>query len=305
MSTFQPPPIRETADGAPRRVGWELEFAGPDLAACAEAVVEVWGGRVERRNAFVSTVVTEVGDFSVEIDADILRSEGYRDVLADFGIDLGEWVDEEALAERLASLARTVVPCEVGTPPLPWDEMAQVEDLREALRRRGAKGTGASMFYAFGLHLNPELPRRDAATALAGLRAFLLREADLRQHLDVDLTRRVTPYIRAFPEAFRRHVLRRGYAPDAQRLIDDYLQHNPTRNRALDLLPALACLDEDRVRAGLAEGHLVSPRPTFHYRLPNCRVDEPGWRLADEWNAWVSVEALAADEAALEKELTP
>ena len=49
----------------------------------------------------------------------------------------------------------------------------------------------------------------------------------------------------------------------------------------------------------------MSARPTFHYRLPNCRVDEPDWRIAHEWNAWVTVEALAADEDALHKELTP
>ena len=39
----------------------------------------------------------------------------------------------------------------------------------------------------------------------------------------------------------------------------------------------------------------VKARPTFHYRLPDCRVNEPGWSVADAWNRWVYVESLAAD----------
>jgi hypothetical protein len=41
--------------------------------------------------------------------------------------------------------------------------------------------------------------------------------------------------------------------------------------------------------------HLVKPRPAFHYRLPNCLIDEPDWTLAREWNTWVTVEQLASD----------
>jgi hypothetical protein len=39
----------------------------------------------------------------------------------------------------------------------------------------------------------------------------------------------------------------------------------------------------------------VRPRPAFHYRLPNCRVDDPSWRVAREWNYWIAIEELAAD----------
>lgn len=44
--------------------------------------------------------------------------------------------------------------------------------------------------------------------------------------------------------------------------------------------------------------HLVKARPAYHYRLPNCLIDEPDWRLAREWNTWVAVERLAADAPA-------
>jgi hypothetical protein len=47
------------------------------------------------------------------------------------------------------------------------------------------------------------------------------------------------------------------------------------------------------------ERHLVKPRPAFHYRLPNCMIDEPEWTVAREWNTWVAVERLAADPGRL------
>jgi hypothetical protein len=45
----------------------------------------------------------------------------------------------------------------------------------------------------------------------------------------------------------------------------------------------------------------MKPRPAFHYRLPNCMVDEPHWTVAREWNTWVAVERLAADAGRLEE----
>ena len=39
----------------------------------------------------------------------------------------------------------------------------------------------------------------------------------------------------------------------------------------------------------------LSGRPTFHYRMPNCCVDDADWRIAHEWNHWVEVEKLAND----------
>ncbi len=60
-------------------------------------------------------------------------------------------------------------------------------------------------------------------------------------------------------------------------------------------------LQPERVKAKLNkdEAHLVSGRPAFHYRLPDCDISEPDWSAATAWNQWVSVENLAADEALL------
>ena len=68
-----------------------------------------------------------------------------------------------------------------------------------------------------------------------------------------------------------------------------------TRDRELDLLPLFAHLVPDQVYATVSET-LVKPRPTFHYRLPNSRVDDAAWGgVIEEWNRWVAVERLAAD----------
>jgi hypothetical protein len=44
----------------------------------------------------------------------------------------------------------------------------------------------------------------------------------------------------------------------------------------------------------------IKPRPTYHYRLPNARFDRGGAQLIREWNRWIAVERLAADNDALE-----
>ena len=69
------------------------------------------------------------------------------------------------------------------------------------------------------------------------------------------------------------------YPATADRLIDDYVRFNPTRNRPLDMLPVLACLDRERTLAAVEDPHLTKPRPAFHYRMPNSLLDEPDWRV--------------------------
>jgi hypothetical protein len=58
------------------------------------------------------------------------------------------------------------------------------------------------------------------------------------------------------------------------------------------MLPMLAEIDEDRVR-NTVDDPKIKARPTFHYRLPNCHIERPGWSLAGAWNTWCIVEYLA------------
>ena len=96
-------------------------------------------------------------------------------------------------------------------------------------------------------------------------------------------------------------VLSNTYAPGTKALIDDYLEYNPTRNRALDMLPILCELDEARVLNAIndEERNLIKGRPAFHYRLPDCKVNVPGWSAAAPWNQWVYIEKIASDDSLL------
>src|SRR5690606_31944054 len=103
------------------------------------------------------------------------------------------------------------------------------------------------------------------------LRAYVCLQEWLFERAHVNLARRATPYVDPLPGRYIRRVIDAGYAPTLETLIDDYLAENPTRNRALDLLPLFAHLDAPRVQRVVADP-LIKARPTFHYRLPNSEI---------------------------------
>jgi len=301
-ASFAKPPWTHNHQGKPRQVGVELEMAGIAPEAVAEAVTAVVGGRIERDSAFLTHVVeTELGDFTIELDADLLTSRKYQEHLAELGIDLGEGATRDQIESFISRVAGLLVPLELVGPPVPWTQLGRLDEIRRRLHEAGAKGTHGSPLYAFGLQLNIEVASLEANHLLAMLRAFLLKYDWLLERLDVDLARRVSPFVQSYPEDYVAHVLDRDYRPDIQTLIDDFLHFTPTRNRPLDLLPLFAHIDKDRVMAAPVEKELIKPRPAFHYRLPNCLIDEPDWNLAIPWNDWVRIENLAADEKALEQ----
>jgi hypothetical protein len=201
---------------------------------------------------------------------------------------------EDAGERALRSASEWLVPVEVVSPPLPMDRLGELDTLIEQLRRAGAEGTGGALLNAFGLQLNPEMPATDADTVLSYLQAFLCLNDWLQWRADVDLTRQLTFFADPFPRDYTRRVVDSGYRPNLPALIDDYLDANATRNRALDCLPLFLHLDEQRVRA-VVEDPRVKPRPTLHYRLPNSEIDRPGWGMREVWTDWLQVEHLAAD----------
>jgi hypothetical protein len=296
---FPLPQRLHTRAGEIRRLGIELEFAGIDLDTISTLVMNVFGGQKIRASPFEYTVTgTTWGDFSIEIDISLLKNRRYLKLLDTMGID----IDAESLQkaeDMLARIAATVVPHEIATPPFPMNEVYRLESLRESLQQHHALGTRASLRYAFGLQFNPELPSLDAETILVYLRAFFLLIDWLQQRSRIVLSRRISPFINDFPQLYIRQVLDPDYRPDLARLIDDYLTANPTRNRPLDMLPLFAHVDRKRVYARLAATGSVkiNPRPTFHYRLPNCLIDDPNWTIAHEWRGWLEVEELARHQA--------
>ncbi len=288
------PQIQHKKDGSERRVGLEFEFAKLGPEAAAEAVREVFGGEIKRKNSFVFTVEeTEVGKFTVEMDAAMLKEKRYEEYLQFIGIDVSD--EAQRLEQMLLGLASDLVPCEVVTPPLPFSVLTEAEALRRRLHELHARGTRASFTYAFGLHFNVEPPDTSLKTLLAYLRSFLLLEDWIRER-GVDLTRVISPYIDRFPASYLKYVLDEKYWPsDVRSFADDYMKYNPTRNRALDMLPMFAELVPEELEEHPVEHDLIQGRPAFHYRLPDCRLDDSGWSVEFEWESWLEVERVAND----------
>jgi hypothetical protein len=274
-----------------RSVGVEMEFAGPTAEETARALCSALGGHLVEQDphAFVARG-TALGDIEVELDSRILHPGKNETVFGTVVPKIAAW---------FGNAASLLVPCELVTAPIPLDRLHEVDQVIGILRGLGAKGTQDGAFYAFGLHLNPETPGRDAETIVAYLKAFVLLNAWLRRQVDPDPTRSILGFADPFPVEYVRKIVTPDYAPALPQLIDDYLDANPTRNRDLDLLPLLLFLDEERVRAALPN-EKIGKRPTFHYRLPDARVSDPGWSIAPEWNRWVAVERLASDRDLLE-----
>lgn len=279
-------------DGGVRRLGVELEMQGLDIDALSALVADHVGGEIERVSQYEHVVRgDDAGDWLVELDFAYLKQRG-REAGSDDTV-LGQI--DEAAEELLAAGSRMLVPMEIVTPPLPMNEIDRLEALVGRLRDAGARGTRDGIAFAFGLHLNPELPDTEPRTVTGYLKAFLCLYDWLKMRSRVDLLRRLTVYIDPFPLDYVRKVVSPDYWPGQDTLIDDYLAYNPTRNRALDMLPPFAEVDEARVRAAVDDDR-IKPRPALHYRLPNCEINEPGWGIRRAWSDWLQVEHLAADE---------
>ena len=287
-----------TADGTPRRIGVEVEFAGLDCAPAAQIVAEVTGGKLQEVDRYRYLIEeTGQGTYVVELDTQYVHPEegGQAEERVQLESErLGRAI-EEGLRTAVGEVTRMYLPVELVCPPVGIAELSKLDEMTARLRQAGAMGTRDSVVYAFGLQLNPDLPAMDAPTILRYLRAYLVCADWLRRDIGIDLTRRVLPFIQPYPKAYIQKVLAPGYDPDLAQLIDDYLLHNPTRNRDLDLLPLFTFLAPQKVKAAVDDPRLKA-RPALHYRLPDSRIDDANWGIVTEWNRWAgAVEALADD----------
>ena len=294
--TYRTPPRTHTEDGKLRRVGVEIEFAGIPIEKAVAIVRDLYGGDDDAKSRFEHSITnTKFGDFRVEIDSKPLIAGKHFRMMNMMGLE-----DERArdvIDSALQRVAQVWIPCEIVAPPVPYTALPELEALRVALCQNEARGTKASVLYGFGFQLNVEVPGRDAETLLRHLQAFVVLYDWLAAEVDVDVTRRIGPFINAFPLEYRKKILDPSYAPNIDALIDDYLLANPTRNRPLDMLPVFATIDEHKVALAAHDFEKVKARPAFHYRLPNSLVDDPTWTFATEWNRWIEVERLANDRA--------
>jgi hypothetical protein len=291
------PKVRVTDSGAERRVGVEIELSGLELKTITHAIMGKLGGHIEQTSAYELKVVdTSLGTFKVEIDSQMIKRIGREMTKLDH--PLFEW--KQWATDTVALLAMNLVPGELVAPPIPLSRLGELDQVVRVLRKAGAKGTHQSPWYAFGVHYNVELPRMDAPTIAAYMKAFALLYDWLIFHEEVDITRRIPPYIKPFPAGYVQKLVNPEYWPELPTLIDDFLEDNPTRNRALDMLPLFQLLDAERVNA-VVDDPLVTARPALHYRLPNSEIDDPAWGLSMAWNDWAQVEALANDPGRLDR----
>ena len=285
-----------TQDNKPRRLGVEIEFAGLSGEEIVNELKRHFGGCVEHLSPFESELRdSEFGTFKVELDSNQVKDFGEKaeEFLQSAEVERADL--QKKFFETVGSLAGALVPWEIVAPPIPFKDLPRLYQLIEDLRDSGASGTRLAPHYAFGVHLNPELPALDVNTILRYLQAYCCLYDWIKETEKTDLSRRITPYINHFSKEYVSKILAPDYAPSLEELIDDYLEFNPTRNRSLDMLPLFQYLDKERIDA-VIDDERVKPRPTFHYRLPNCDIDDPGWNLDNSLDTWLQVEQLAFDK---------
>lgn len=275
-------------------VGFELEFSGLSVQQTLDTLQQQLQGHIQRVSLAERTIThSELGDFQIELDWSYLKK------LAKEQSETGE----KAWLQDLQRLAEKVVPMEVVCPPLTLKQCEQLLPLVEALREAGARGTDDSWIAAYGVHVNASVPVDDDGESISAevihryLQAYGLLQWWLFDALQVDTTRKVSPYIDKYPESYLR-VLLAHESVTMPLLISDYLEHNASRNRALDMLPLFAHIDPDRVYEAVGDDKIKS-RPTFHFRLPNCHIEQPDWNLNNSWKGWWVIEQLANDSKAL------
>lgn len=288
------PSRNKNFDSNERQVGVELEFSGCEPEQILECITNCFGGNINKNSIFNYQVTqTSVGDFTLELDAQILQK-----IVTPNNKETSDETDVNYVETLLKYAAESLVPWEIVTPPITTSRLSELNALIACLRKKGALGTRSAARYAFGLHLNPDLPDLNADTLVRYMQAYLCLYDWIYANEEIDVVRKITPYINHFDKDYILKVVDTQYQPDLDTFIEDYLAHNPTRNRSLDLLPLIAHIDEKWV-AQHKEKTLIKTRPTFHYRLPNCDIDNPEWNLAHPWSLWLKVEQLANNKQAL------
>lgn len=269
-------------------MGVEIELSGLGYDELVALAARLLDGTPVLQSRYVTRLNTELGQFTIELDSDPIKDLDLADERLPRSIrELGGQAMDviDAAAER-------IVPLEIICPPLPLTRLEALETLVDNLREAGALGSREAIYFAFGLQLNPELPDLEPATLVRYFQAFTALYDWLKARHQLDVSRKFTTYIEPWHNRYNELLMASDYRPTLPQLMDDYLEFNPTRNRALDLLPLFAYLDSDRLNRHVQDPRIKS-RPTLHYRLPDCDINNPDWHFSTVWNDWVVLEQLA------------
>ncbi|MDU0111484.1 amidoligase family protein [Psychrosphaera aquimarina] len=287
--TFQSLPTKNTKAGKPRRVGFEVEFSNLSFNKTQSVMKQCLGGEFGQGSVAEQILnVPELGEFNIELDWNFLKRKASEDNNND---QTPEWLSQ------LAQASEWLVPMEIVCPPIEVASLDKLSTLIEQLREAGAQGTEESPIAAYGVHINTEITVLEPTLIHNYLRAFGLLQWWLVESNEVNFSRKLSPYIDLFSEEYLLEIMSKTTV-DMDTLFDDYLAHNPTRNRALDMLPMLAEINQERVFS-VVDDPKIKARPAFHYRLPNCLIDDPNWSLQQVWELWLVVETLANNEHGL------
>ena len=280
--SIEPLPTDQNSAGDPRLTGVEIELGGLSEARVAEICAEVLGG--EARQTDHAQWLVEGGNLGkLKVYLDTALRDAAQTRLRDLALDFG----------------REVVPVEIVTDPLDRAGLERLEALVDRLRAAGAEGSGAGLVYGFGVHLNVQVKGETAEDIVPVLLAYALLEDWLRDAMPIDEARRVLPFTDPYPTRFVRALAEAGTGAALETIMDLYAEHTPSRNRGLDMLPLFKHLNAGRIAPAL--NGATSARPTYHFRLPDCRIDEAGWNIGTEWARWLAVERVSEDADLLER----
>ena len=195
---YEPLPVETNHDGETRRVGIELEFTGLTLEQATSVVLENLDAKIKTETQAEKVVeIAALGDFAIEIDWAFLKQQADEFKQTD---------REDKWLGYLGDMATMLVPLEIVSPPIKWHELPRLEKLTGILKLCGAKGTENSLLSAYGLHINTEIPSPDPEVLHAYLKAFSLLQSWLSDYHQVDISRKVTPYIDFFAHEYIHHL---------------------------------------------------------------------------------------------------
>ncbi|MDL0430092.1 amidoligase family protein [Marinobacter sp. TBZ242] len=284
------PDIMKTDEGKERRVGVEIELSGLGYEDLVSLCSKLLGGQARPVARYVCEIDTDIGAFGIELDSDPIKDLNLNDQRLPESV---RGIGGQAM-NVIDAAAEKIVPLEIVSPPLPFSELERIETLCDELHKAGALGSREALYFAFGLQLNPELPDLRPSTLVRYLQAFATLYEWLKARHQIDFSRKLTTYVEPWNSTYVDLMISEDYAPGMDQLIKDYLHFNPTRNKALDLLPLFAHLNSGLLGRYVNDERIKS-RPTLHYRLPDCDIDNPLWHFSTVWNDWVVLEQLASN----------
>ena len=161
------------------------------------------------------------------------------------------------------------------------------------MAQAGAKGTDEGALLGFGVHFGVKVTQAQDAYTCDTIRAFALLKDWLRRIDPIDRARRLLPLVQPWPRAFVDAIMQTADGPDFDKMRTLYAEHAVSRNHALDLLPLVKDADTAQFDPLFPDAQSTKAHPAFHFRLPDCRIDDPAWSLAREWERKALVEEVA------------